>query len=405
MNTAASNSKIDPHAIVDVVNDLAAFDTPEWTETLLTMGPEYQVDIQKAFPSARKRLNWPAGDAPGAPGLAQKLKSDFQDKDEIIDLMFISAIAQEPMLIFGLPGTAKSDLVARFAEGLGARRFDVPNHVSPASQAAGQALSHPPRLYFEYLLNQFTEPDELFGPVEVAALTKNPPQFKRFRDGMLSNAAIVFLDEIFRANSAILNALLSLINERRTYEAGTAVKADLLVLFGAANNPPASEDLQAFYERFPLRVISSPVDFTPEKRLGLLEKGWRIEANRLAAGYDPALFKISQHACLNDLLLCSRAAVFLWAPADVKKDAFIRVYEDLVASLHKDSRDLCRIDDRKFIRLYKLMRARSLYYRAGPPDIEDLALLKYTWHDFVSVDPLANLVDASLKNLLAPKKP
>src|SRR6186997_3069121 len=120
--------------------------------------------------------------------IARQLGAQFLDKQEIIRLMTVSAIAGEHMVIVGPPGTAKSAMIDMFAKLVDAR-------------------------YFEYLLTRFTEPNELFGPVDIAAFREGV--YTRKVEGMLPQAEIVFLDEIFKSNSAILNSLLTLINERR----------------------------------------------------------------------------------------------------------------------------------------------------------------------------------------------
>src|SRR5881397_4002398 len=72
----------------------------------------------------------------------------FVEKQELIDLMLIAAIAQEPLLLVGPPGTAKTDLVLKFKDALGLADKD----------------------YFEYMLTRFTEPSEIIGPIDINLL-------------------------------------------------------------------------------------------------------------------------------------------------------------------------------------------------------------------------------------------
>src|SRR5688572_27015687 len=99
----------------------------------------------------------------------------FVAKQHLIDLMTVAAVAQEPLLLVGPPGTAKSDLVIKFKDALGLTD-DV---------------------YFEYMLTRFTEPSEVFGPIDVAELRKG--RYLRRASGKLPTARLVFLDEIFKA--------------------------------------------------------------------------------------------------------------------------------------------------------------------------------------------------------------
>src|ERR1700733_15044079 len=120
----------------------------------------------------------------------------FVKKQELIDLMLVAAIAQEPLLLVGPPGTAKSDLVLKFKDALGLNDTD----------------------YFEYMLTRFTEPSEIIGPIDIGQLREG--RYIRREQGKLPTARLGFLDEIFKSNSAILNILLTIINERKFYQDG-----------------------------------------------------------------------------------------------------------------------------------------------------------------------------------------
>ena len=116
---------------------------------------------------------------------ARTLENTFLGKSEVIRLMMVTTIAGEHMVLVGPPGTAKSALVRLFAKLVQAH-------------------------YFEYLLTRFTEPNELFGPIDIQKFREG--KYERRMEGMLPEAEIAFLDEIFKANSAILNSLLSVLN-------------------------------------------------------------------------------------------------------------------------------------------------------------------------------------------------
>jgi MoxR-like ATPase len=161
------------------------------------------------------------------------LEQKFLAKEEIIRLMLIAAIAGEHMVLIGPPGTAKSAVIRSFARLLDAR-------------------------YFEYLLTRFSEPNELFGPVDIQGFRSGT--YRRVTTGMLPEAEIVFLDEAFKANSAILNSLLTVLNERRFNNGATSVRVPLISLFAASNEVPSSDNLDAIYDRFLLRVHSDNLD-------------------------------------------------------------------------------------------------------------------------------------------------
>jgi MoxR-like ATPase len=171
------------------------------------------------------------------------------ERESLVELVALAAVAGEHVLVVGPPGTAKSEAVRRVASALGGR-------------------------VFEYLLGRFTEPSELFGPIDL----------KRLRDGvvetqtagMLPEAEIAFLDEIFLGSTAILNTLLGLLHDRTFRRGATAMRCPLRVCVGASNALPEDEALAAFGDRFLLRCFVAP---TPEPRLEeLLEAGWRLGA-------------------------------------------------------------------------------------------------------------------------------
>lgn len=155
------------------------------------------------------------------------------ERDVAIRLGLLAAVAGEHLLLIGPPGTAKS-LLARRLRG-----------------AFADAT------YFERLLTRFSVPEELFGPLSVRGLEED--RYVRQTRGYLPEASIAFLDEIFKANSAILNALLTLLNERAFDNDGQRHPAPLVSVIGASNELPEGEELDALYDRFLLRLYVGPV--------------------------------------------------------------------------------------------------------------------------------------------------
>lgn len=172
-------------------------------------------------------------------------RENLVDREVLAEVVALCAVAGEHLLVIGPPGTAKSQVVRLVAERLGGR-------------------------YFEYLLGRFTEPNEIFGPVDLRRLREGVVEIETA--GMLPEAEVAFLDEVFLGSTAILNTLLSILNERTFRRGNTALRVPLRVCVGASNSLPEDPALAAFADRFLARVFLEPV---PDARLEeLLESGW-----------------------------------------------------------------------------------------------------------------------------------
>ncbi|MES3025187.1 MAG: AAA family ATPase [Pseudomonadota bacterium] len=189
------------------------------------------------------------------------------NREHLAELLILAAVAQEHLLVIGPPGTAKSAVVRRVAQSLGGR-------------------------YFEYLLGRFTEPSELFGPVNLSKLREGLVETDV--SGMLPEADIAFLDEVFLGSTAILNTLLGVLNERQFRRGHTRIRCPMRVCVGAANGLPEDEGLAAFADRFLLHVF---VDAVPDTKLeDLLEGGWRVSQGSVAPRADLASLDILNRA-------------------------------------------------------------------------------------------------------------
>lgn len=164
----------------------------------------------------------------------QELERGLLQRDVAARALLLAALAGEHVLLLGPPGTAKSELARRLQRLL------------------------PGAHYFERLLTRFSVPEELFGPLSLKALEDD--RYERLTEGYLPSAEVAFLDEVFKANSAILNTLLGLLHERCFDNGQHRVAVPLVCLVGASNEVPQDESLHAFYDRFLLRVPVTPVD-------------------------------------------------------------------------------------------------------------------------------------------------
>ena len=169
--------------------------------------------------------------------IQQCLNNKFYDREAEIEALMTALLSRQHILFIGPAGTGKSAL----------------------SSMLGEMVED--SMYFQHLLTPFSTPEELFGVLSLKDLEQGI--YKRNIERMLPEAHFAFIDEIFKANSAILNSLLTLINERIFYNNGVPVAAPLMTLVGSSNEYiEEGEGLEALFDRFLLRY---EVDYIREE--------------------------------------------------------------------------------------------------------------------------------------------
>lgn len=267
---------------------------------------------------------------PAIPAALAAVRADLNailiDRDEAIWLALCALLARQHMVLLGPPGTAKSLLVEELAKRIGARCFSL-------------------------LMTRFTTPEEVFGPVSVAGMKAD--EYRRVIAGMLPEAEIAFLDEIWKSNSAILNALLRIVNERRYKNGGADLPVPLLSLFAASNELPQADDLAALWDRLPVRYVVGYADDAGFGRLLRLPP-----PGPPAAVIDPATLAAAQVARLS-----------------------VALPDPLLAAVEQLRRDLAGdgivVSDRRWRAGLALLQAAALLDGRDSAEEDDLAILAH----------------------------
>lgn len=277
------------------------------------------------------------------------MKQDFVGKDEIIDLLGICLVGGENLFLLGPPGTAKSALVQQLAARLEGRSFD-------------------------YLLTRFTEPNELFGPFDIRRLREG--DLVTNTEGMLPEAALIFLDELLNANSAILNALLVALNERQFRRGRESRPLAALLFVGASNHLPEDDALQALFDRFLLRVHC---DNVPAERLvDVLSAGWRLASaptQRTTLHFD-------------DLRQMQRAL------PQVEVGPIRAEFSELIQRVRHAG---IVVSDRRAVKLQRVIAASALLSGRSHCRVSDLWVVRHIWDTQEQREVLASLVEPCLK--------
>lgn len=263
-----------------------------------------------------------------------ELGRPFVGREEEVKVVTLALMTKEHALLIGEPGVGKSAIIRRASALLNAR-------------------------FFSYLLTKFTEPDEIFGPVDVRVFMEEK-RFKRVIARTLLDAEIAFLDEIFKASSSILNSILSIINERIYYEAGQAIQVPLWSLFAASNEVSDDPELAAIYDRMLLRHHVKPVPDDLWKEL--LDQEWENEKREDIVSAEPVI-------SMQDLGL-ARTKIFQ-VDLDGVKPKLMKLFAIL------ESKGIHMTDRRKG-RTLKVIAANSLLSGRFKAVEEDLLVLKYT---------------------------
>lgn len=158
--------------------------------------------------------------------IKEELNNTYIEREAEIDMLMLALVSSTNAFLHGPAGTGKSQLTE-----------DLSNRIVNSN-------------YFRVLMGKTTEPAEVFGPVSINALKND--SYRVNTDNKLPQAHIAFLDEVFKANSAVLNSLLTIMNEKLFFN-DEVEEVPTISVIGASNEYYEDDSLIALYDRFLLR--------------------------------------------------------------------------------------------------------------------------------------------------------
>ncbi len=290
------------------------------------------------------------------------LGQNIHERDEIISVVLLSALANQNIFLYGPPGTAKSLISRRLS-----KVFETKH-------------------YFEYLMQKFSTPEEVFGPISLTELKKD--NYIRKTDGYLPTAEFAFLDEIWKSSPAILNTLLTIINEKIFRNGSNIEKVPLKILISASNEiPPPNQGLEALYDRFLTRLFVPP----------MTEKG----------NFETLLQSSSTSSEINidDDLIIKNEELKLWKKEIEKvklSQETLNIIHDIRLRFEEKNRKKeldIYVSDRRWQRATTLLKAGAYFCNRKQTNIIDTLLLRHClWTTEENREEITKIVEDSVKS-------
>ena len=281
----------------------------------------------------------------------------FVERDELIKLMELAIVTGTNLLMLGPPGTAKSAIT-----------YELCGRIENAN-------------YFQWMLNKTSDPSEILGPFSVKEMEND--KFMRITTGKLPEAHIAFMDEVFKSNAPTLNALLTIMNEHIFYNDGKPVEVPLISMFGASNEPPEDESLDAMYDRFIFRMNVQYIHDAANKK--------RMHSNYVdnRAGLLNLVNKTT--ITLEEVQALQAAAKAVKVPKDII-NKFIRLISDL-------DRQAVHISDRRQNECFKVMQGSAVLAGRNSVTLDDFKSLVYVLWEKEEHIPL---IESSILKMVNP---
>ncbi len=292
--------------------------------------------------------------------LLKEISKDIYEKDEAIKLSLLSALSGESIFLLGAPGVAKSLISRRL-------KYIFEDATS-----------------FEYLMNRFSTPEEIFGPVAISKLEHD--KYERVTENYLPTCDVVFLDEIWKAGPSIQNSLLTVLNEK-VYKNGTQEeKIKLKALISASNELPAKgEGLDALWDRFIIRYIVDNIQ-DDENFFDMLTSNISLDINIESS------LKISEI----EYIKIQKEAKNIQMPIEVLNTInIIRKKISQYNETHKDKENFIPlyISDRRWKKIWNILQTSAYLNCRDKVDLMDCFLIVHMiWNEEEDIEIVKNII-------------
>lgn len=294
--------------------------------------------------------------------LIEWMSQGVYEKEQIIAITLLCAVAGENIFLLGPPGTAKSMVASRLK----------------MIFKSGKS--------FDYLMSRFSTPDEIFGPVSISRL-KNCDLYERLTTGYLPEADVVFLDEIWKAGPSIQNTLLTVINEHIFHNGGQIMRTPMKVLIAASNELPAKDEgLEALWDRFLVRMVSNCIEN-------------ESSFFKMIKGVTEKMSELPESLFLTDELYNQWQEESKTVGINESVVGVIKALRKSLATMENEDGNQLRyyISDRRWRKAYRLMQTSAYLNGRSEINLTDFLLLIHCfWNDAECIPNILNAFTSSL---------
>jgi len=292
--------------------------------------------------------------------LIDSLDNGLLERKDSIAIALLASLSGENIFLYGPPGTAKSLISRRLS-----KVFDTKN-------------------YFEYLMQKFSTPEEVFGPISLKELKQD--NYIRKTEGFLPTADFAFLDEIWKSSPAILNTLLTILNEKLFRNGSNIEKVPLKVLISASNETPQlNQGLEALYDRFLVRLFIPPMNEKTNFET-LLQNGATSDEIEIDENLKIKTEELNEFKKGINKVKLSRET--------------LNIIHNIRKKFEEENKknDFVYVSDRRWQKASLLIKASAFFSDRGETNVVDSFVLKYClWSNKENIDKIAKIVEESIK--------